>query len=157
MLKGVFYKLVFALVLLVGGVIYYHWNNITRAYFTTLDSVTGGVTKTADQLGVLPDEKITHTTVYKWTDAQGNVHFSNQAPPTAGAVESKTFASNVNVVEAVKAHPLPPPPPAPASAPAALPGLFGQLPNAVNAARDASAQMQRSQEQREQQLKAAQQ
>ena len=44
------------------------------------------------------DEKVTY---YRWVDAQGQVHFSSQAP-TGEQVEKKTLMPNTNVVQATK-------------------------------------------------------
>jgi hypothetical protein len=108
------------------------------------------VAQGVDMLGLIPDEKITKTTVYKWTDEQGNVHFSNAAPANA-AVESKTFNSNQNLMNAVEA-----PPAKTANAePAAPAGPLGNMATAIHDARNASADMKNRNEQLERNLKAA--
>jgi Domain of unknown function (DUF4124) len=52
----------------------------------------------------LPGADKNKTTVYKWQDASGEWHFSNQPPPAGTSSSVKTYRSDVNITQA------PPPP-----------------------------------------------
>ncbi|MDH5650045.1 MAG: DUF4124 domain-containing protein [Gammaproteobacteria bacterium] len=148
LLKSVFYKLAFVLVLLVTWVIYDRWDQITGSYYAATDAVV----ETADKLGLVPEEEITKTTVYKWTDDQGKVHFSNKAPLEAKNTETKTFNSNANVMDPVK---IPRKAPDNAKSNDKPAGTLGNMATAVKDARAARGQMEQRPGQVEEALRQA--
>jgi Domain of unknown function (DUF4124) len=79
--------------------------NTVRGWFGSSDALT------------LPDAN--KTTVYKWQDATGEWHFSNQPPPAGINSSVKTYRSDVNITQA----PAPPvaPKPEPTEKSAAIP------------------------------------
>jgi hypothetical protein len=60
-----------------------------------------------------PDKPANTEQVYKWQDASGEWHFSNQPPPEGVASSVKIYRTDANITQAVET------PPEPASEPAA--------------------------------------
>lgn len=77
-----------------------------RSWFSGSASVLEGIASDPLANGDNTDQNATR--VYKWQDAAGEWHFSNQPPPTGIKGSVETYRSDVNITQA------PPPPVAPA-------------------------------------------
>lgn len=126
MAKSMFFKLVFVLILLVAWIIYGYRHVIMNTWYETTEAVE----QTADKLGLVPEPEVKTSTAYKWTDAEGKVHFSS-TPPPAGTqgVEEKQYGDGINVVAA--------PPRRKPGDEEQKPNLLGPLPEIMENARQA--------------------
>jgi Domain of unknown function (DUF4124) len=98
--------LIIVLIVLVGGAALTGLNpsadKTTNPIVKGLNTVRGWFSS-SDALK-LPGADKNETTVYKWQDATGEWHFSNQPPPAGTSSSVKTYRSDVNITQ-------PPPPP----------------------------------------------
>ncbi|MDT8384755.1 MAG: DUF4124 domain-containing protein [Gammaproteobacteria bacterium] len=78
-----------------------------RSWFSGTSSVLEGIATDPLASGDNTDKNTTR--VYKWQDAAGEWHFSNQPPPTGIKGSVETYRSDVNITQA------PPPPVEPAA------------------------------------------
>lgn len=91
-------KLIIVLIALVGWVVYSRMDQIKDFLGMVQESVPQVVEQTLE-----PDKPTpATTTVYKWQDASGEWHITSTPPDKATAIETKTYAHDVNVVPAVK-------------------------------------------------------
>lgn len=140
--KSMFFKLVFALIALVGWLIYDRWDDITY----NIAKAQHNVVKTAKK--ALPKEDAPVVQTYKWTDADGKVHYSNIKPADAGNVETKAVNTGQNVMPSVSKYDVPRKKEENKSG-----GLLGHLPQAVHDAKALEQQMQNRSQQLDQQMK----
>lgn len=128
-MKKIFFNLSFVLVVLVGWVIYDNWDKIAHVSVPSIDHIVPKNLISSNK------EQTTITKIYKWKDADGNWHFTNEAPEGVTNAEVQTIRSNNNVIPSTL--------PSSASHAEQKPnanknsnGLFSRLPNAINEARN---------------------
>lgn len=121
-LKGIFYKLAFVLVALVSWIIYDRWDDITYA----VEKAQHDTIKTAKK--IMPKDEATVTKTYKWTDADGKVHYTNVKPENMKDVETQDIKSDQNLMESVSKFDTPQKKEEEKSG---IGGVFGHIPKAI--------------------------
>jgi len=105
---------------------------VAGAFFLAPDSpdspaLLQGLSQIRSMTEGLDDAESKTTTVYKWQDADGEWHFSNNPPPQGVASQVQTYRADTNVIQAPRPPKTAAAPPAneatPAEADSGIPGL----------------------------------
>ncbi len=103
-MQQLFYKLAFALVVLVSWVVYDRWDDWSAQASIATEKVSAKVSNVVESSLPTEPPKVSKTTVVKWQDAQGRWHFGDAAPAGVKQAKKETYSSNVNVMPRVSAE-----------------------------------------------------